>query len=102
MDGAKFSHTDYLTILDRFVTRGDVFEFETSVQMDFPRAIDFDPILVYLQKMMKDPLIQSLVLGSRLAGKVFYEVVGRFVLECCMTSVLSTRWLSAKKHRWRR
>lgn len=82
MDGAKFSPTDYLTILDRFVTRGDVFEFETSVQMDFPRAIDFDPILVYLQKMMKDPLIQSKVLGSRLAGKVFYEVVGRFVLEC--------------------
>ena len=82
MDCAKFSPTDYLTVLDRFVTNGDVFEFETSVQMDFPRAIDFDPILVYLQKLMKDPLIQSKVLGSRLAGKVFYEVVGRFVLEC--------------------
>lgn len=82
MDCAKFSPTDYLTVLDRFVTNGDVFEFETSVQMEFPRAIDFDPILVYLQKLMKDPLIQSKVLGSRLAGKVFYEVVGRFVLEC--------------------
>ena len=82
MNDAKFSPTDYLTMLDRFVTNGDVFEFENSVQMDFPRAINYDPILVYLQRLMKDPLIQSRVLGSRLAGKVFYEVVGRFVLEC--------------------
>jgi uncharacterized protein with von Willebrand factor type A (vWA) domain len=82
MDDAKFSPTDYLTLLDRFVTNGDVFEFENSVQMDFPRAINYDPILLYLQRLMKDPLIQSRVLGSRLAGKVFYEVVGRFVLEC--------------------
>ena len=69
-------------MLERFVTNGDVFEFETNVQMDFPRAINYDPILLYLQRLMKDPLIQSRVLGSRLAGKVFYEVVGRFVLEC--------------------
>ena len=82
MAEAKFSPTDYLTLLDRFITLGDVFEFETSVQMDFPRAIKKDPILEYLQHLMKDPLIQSKVLGSRLAGKVFYEVVGRFVLEC--------------------
>ena len=82
MDGAKFSPTDYLTILDRFVTNGDVFEFENSVQMDFARTNSYDPILVYLQRLMKDPLIQSRVLGSRLAGKVFYEVVGRFVLDC--------------------
>ena len=82
MNDAKFSPTDYLTMLDRFVTNGDVFEFENSVQMDFPRAINYDPILVYLQRLMKDPIIQSRVLGSRIAGKVFYEVVGRFVLEC--------------------
>jgi uncharacterized protein with von Willebrand factor type A (vWA) domain len=82
MAEAKFSPTDYLTLLDRFITLGDVFEFETSVQMDFPRAIKKDPILEYLQHLMKDPLIQSKVLSSRLAGKVFYEVVGRFVLEC--------------------
>ena len=82
MDVARFSPTDYLTMLERFVTNGDVFEFETNVQMDFPRAINYDPILLYLQRLMKDPLIQSRVLGSRLAGKVFYEVVGRFVLEC--------------------
>ncbi len=82
MAEAKFSPTDYLTLLDRFINLGDVFEFETSVQMDFPRAIKKDPILEYLQHLMKDPLIQSKVLSSRLAGKVFYEVVGRFVLEC--------------------
>ena len=82
MDVARYSPTDYLTMLERFVTNGDVFEFETNVQMDFPRAINYDPILLYLQRLMKDPLIQSRVLGSRLAGKVFYEVVGRFVLEC--------------------
>jgi uncharacterized protein with von Willebrand factor type A (vWA) domain len=82
MDAAKYSPTDYLTMLDRFVINGDVFEFENSVQIDVPRAIYYDPILVYLQRLMQDPLIQSRVLGSRLAGKVFYEVVGRFVLEC--------------------
>ena len=40
MDVARFSPTDYLTMLERFVTNGDVFEFETNVQMHFPRAID--------------------------------------------------------------
>ena len=51
MAEAKFSPTDYLTLLDRFITLGDVFEFETSVQMDFPRAIKKDPILEYLQHL---------------------------------------------------
>ena len=97
MDDAKFSPTDYLTMLDRFVTNGDVFEFENSVQMDFPRAINYDPILVYLQHLMKDPLIQSRVLGSRLAGKGFYEVVGRFVLEC-----LHHQRFINQRHKWRR
>ena len=82
MDKARYSTTDYLTLLDRFVTNGDIFEFETSVQMDYSRGIMLDPLLVYLQRLMKDPLIQSKVLGSRMAGKVFYEIVGRFVLEC--------------------
>ena len=76
------NYKDYLTMLERFVENGDVFELETNVQMDFPRAIHPDPLLLYLQRLMRDPLIQSRVLGSRLAGKVFYEVVGRFVLEC--------------------
>lgn len=79
---AKFSPTDYLTLLKRFVTNGDVFEFETDV---YPPPTTFDPLLVYLQKLMKDPLVQSKVLGSRLAGKVFYETVGRFVLDCLHT-----------------
>jgi hypothetical protein len=84
MDVARFSPTDYLTMLERFVTNGDVFEFETNVQMDFPRAINYDPILLYLQRLMKDPLIQSRVLGSRLARSS------------------STRWPSANRRRWRR
>ena len=79
MDVARFSPTDYLTMLERFVTNGDVFEFETNVQMDFPRAINYDPILLYLQRLMKDPLIQSRVLGSRLAGKVFYYLSGQII-----------------------
>lgn len=82
---AKFSPGDYLSLLDRFVRFGDVFEFETNVQMDFPKAITFDPLLVYLQKLMKDPYVQSRVLSSRLAGKVFYEMVGRFILDCLHT-----------------
>ena len=52
MDVARFSPTDYLTMLERFVTNGDVFEFETNVQMDFPRAINYDPILLYLQRLL--------------------------------------------------
>ena len=100
-------------MLERFVTNGDVFEFETNVQMDFPRAINYDPILLYLQRLMKDPLIQSRVLGSRLAGKVFYEVVGRFVLECLHDQKFINQMAigeqtqmekrpSASRRRWRR
>jgi len=82
MDKARFSPEDYLSLLDRFVRFGDVFEFETSVEMEPWQAITLDPLLVYLQKLMKDPFVQSRVLSSRLAGKVFYEMVGRFVLDC--------------------
>ena len=96
MDDAKFSPTDYLTMLDRFVTNGDVFEFENSVQMDFPRAINYDPILVYLQHLMKDPLIQSRVLGNRLAGRVVLSS------NVCMTSDSSIKWLLVSRHKWRR
>lgn len=73
-DGLELSPTAYLMLLDQFVKTGEVFDYET-VYID-------DPILHYLYQLVKDPLIQSRVLGSRLAGKVFYEVVGRFVLEC--------------------
>ena len=82
MNEPKFSPGDYLSLLDRFVRFGDVFEFETDVVMDFPKVIKIDPIMSYLQKLMKDPLIQSRVLSSRLAGKIFYEMVGQFILDC--------------------
>ena len=78
----KFSPGDYLTLLDRFVRYGDVFEFETDVELESWQTIRLDPLLVYLQGLMKDPYIQSRVLSSRLAGKVFYEMVGKFVLDC--------------------
>lgn len=73
-DGLELSPTAYLMLLEQFVKTGEVFEYET-VYIN-------DPILRYLYHLMNDSLIQSRVLGSRLAGKVFYEVVGRFVLEC--------------------
>ena len=73
-DGLELSPTAYLMLLEQFVKTGEVFDYET-VYIN-------DPILRYFYHLMNDPLIQSRVLGSRLAGKVFYEVVGRFVLEC--------------------
>ena len=42
MDVARFSPTDYLTMLERFVTNGDVFEFETNVQMTLSSCISND------------------------------------------------------------
>lgn len=73
-DGLELSPTAYLMLLEQFVKTGEVFDYET-VYIN-------DPILRYFYHLMNDSLIQSRVLGSRLAGKVFYEVVGRFVLEC--------------------
>ena len=74
----RFSPNDYLALIDRFVKYGDVFGIETSA----PGYYHIDPLLQYLQDIMNDPLVQSRVLSSRLAGKVFYEIIGRFVLEC--------------------
>ena len=74
MGGSELSPASYLRLLEQFVKTGEVFYYKTVYKVD--------PILHYLYHLMNDPLIQSKVLGSRLAGRVFYEVVGRFVLEC--------------------
>ena len=68
---------DYLHLIRLFVNKGDVFSIETDVP-DVKR----DYILEYLASVMSNPLIQAKVLSSRLAGQLFYETVGRFVLEC--------------------
>lgn len=74
----RFFPNDYLILIDRFVKYGDVFGIEEGVAGDY----HIDPLMLYLRGLMNDPFIQSKVLSSKLAGKVFYEVLGRFVLEC--------------------
>ena len=73
---------DYLYYIRRFVEIGDVLEIEKDVAVEFAWKLYKDPLLGYLSKLMNDPLVQSFVLSSKLAGQVFYETVGRFVAEC--------------------
>ena len=73
---------DYLYYIRRFVEMGDVLDTEKDVAVDFAWKLYDDPILRYLSKLMNDPIVQSVVLSSKLAGQVFYETVGRFVAEC--------------------
>lgn len=77
MDTALLQPGDYLQLLKLFVDKGEVL----SIEKDVPYP-NHDPILDYLSEIMNNPLIQAKVLSSRLAGKIFYETVGRFVLEC--------------------
>ena len=69
--------SNYLQLIKRFVDKGDVFEIEKDV-LD----IQHDAILEYLSNIMHNPFVQAKVLSSRVAGQIFYETVGRFVLEC--------------------
>lgn len=68
---SKINTAYYLHLIKQFTDRGDIFTLEIS-----------DPILEYLHQTMNNPLIQSQVLSSRLAGKIFYETIGKFVLDC--------------------
>lgn len=77
MDTALLQPGDYLQLLKLFVDKGEVLSIEKGVP--YP---NHDPILDYLSEIMNNPLIQAKVLSSRLVGKIFYETVGRFVLEC--------------------
>ena len=78
----RLSPSFYLSLIDQFVKTGEVVEIESTVQVDQPWKMYYDPVLHYLHDIMSDPMIQYRVLSSRLAGKVFYETIGRFVLEC--------------------
>lgn len=67
----------YLHYIRQFVDKGDVVEIEKDVP-----DVRKDYLLEYLSDIMHNPLIQAKVLSSRLVGQIFYETVGRFVLEC--------------------
>lgn len=77
---------EYLSLLEQFVKTGEVFDFVT---LRDPVSARKSPILVYLHKLMNDPMTQAKVLSSRLAGKVFYETVGKFVVDCHHQEVFS-------------
>ena len=78
----RLSPSFYLSLVEQFVRTGEVVEIETTVQVDQQWKMYYDPVLHYLHHIMSDPVIQYRVLSSRIAGKIFYETVGRFVLEC--------------------
>ena len=73
---------NYLHFIKQFVETGDVVDIEKDVAVDWDWKIYYDPILHYLHRVMSDPLVQSIVLSSKLAGQIFYESTGRFVAEC--------------------
>lgn len=89
----KIDAAYYLHLIKQFTDRGDVFT------LDFKETPELkDPILLYLHHIMSDPLIQSKVLSSRLAGKIFYETIGKFVLDCLhREQFASQRAISEKK-----
>ena len=78
----RLSPSFYLSLIEQFVKTGEVVEIEKTVQVDQPWKMYYDPVLHYLHDIMSDPIVQYRVLSSKLAGKVFYETTGRFVLEC--------------------
>ena len=73
---------EYLKLLENFVKNGELPEIETDVLTDYPWQMYNDPILRYIVEVTHDPMIQSRVLTSKMAGKVFYETMGRFVVDC--------------------
>jgi len=78
----RLTPNNYLHLIKRFVEIGDVIDIEKDVAVDWGFRMYHDPILHYLQKLMNDPLVQSIVFSSKLAGQMFYEITGRFVVEC--------------------
>ena len=78
----RLSPSFYLSLVEQFVKTGEVVEIESTVQVDQPWKMYYDPVLHYLHDIMSDPIIQYRVLSSKIAGKIFFETIGRFVLEC--------------------
>lgn len=83
---------NYLQLIKRFVDKGDVFEIEKDV-LD----IQHDAILEYLSNIMHNPFVQAKVLSSRVAGQIFYETVGRFVLECLHKEQFANQCVSGER-----
>ena len=83
---------NYIHLIRKFVDKGDVLGIETDVP-DVKR----DPILEYLSDIMNNPLIQAKVLSSRLVGQIFYETVGRFVLECLHQTKFANQRVSGER-----
>jgi len=78
----RMSAGDYLKLLENFVNSGEQPEIDTDVLTDYPWQMYDDPILRYIVEITHDPMIQARVLTSRMAGKVFYKSMGRFVVDC--------------------
>ena len=83
---------NYLHLIKRFVDKGDVFEIEKDVPDSHS-----DAILEYLSDIMHNPFIQAKVLSNRLAGQIFYETVGRFVLECLHKEQFANQRVSGER-----
>ena len=97
---------DYLKLLENFVRNGEQPEMETDVLTDYPWQMYDDPILRYIVEVTHDAMIQARVLTSKMAGKVFYETMGRFVVDClheekfCMQKSWSERNEMGKTCEW--
>ena len=72
----------YLKMLEIFVDTGEIAGRGVAWAEDEPWREYDDEILKYLVRLMSDATIKAKVLGDRLAGKVFFATVGRFVADC--------------------
>ena len=93
----RLSPNYYLQCIERFVEVGDVVDIEKDVAVDLEWKMYHDPILHYLNRLMSDPLVQSKVLSSKLAGRIFYESVGKFVMECLHTQQFADQCVVAEQ-----
>ncbi len=96
----------YLKMLENFVKTGEQPEIETDVMTDYAWQMYDDPILHYIVEVTHDAMIQARVLTSKLAARVFYESMGRFVVDClheqnfCNQKAWSERQEMAKTCEW--
>ena len=97
---------EYLKLLENFVKNGELPEIETDVLTDYPWQMYKDPILRYIVEVTHDPMVQARVLTSKMAARVFYETMGRFVADClheekfCMQKSWSERNEMGKTCEW--
>ena len=86
-------------MLEIFVATGEVTGRGVAWPEDKPWLEHEDPLLQYLNLLMKDESLKVLVQSSRLCAKIFYTVVARFVVDAVHHEdfLAQCQWTERKK-----